>query len=192
MSGRIKLLNYIFLIIFTGCINYSTTKTEAAIFEEKKDLPFHVKIKKVVGASGNDKKTEEIRSLIENIFLDLRKGNSTVLMENIDKEKGIYIDYDAARDYNVFNSELKDSKSFSYAVLFDSKQLNNITKDTNQKSLRYLLLHNSNVFIEIFFEGKGDRAEVKFYLDETPSESFRFNNAVLLLINNKWKIWQLF
>jgi hypothetical protein len=185
-------LIFLFAVSFTGCHNFFQSETESELYKSNGNHVFHVKVKAIKGKTAEDIKTEEVRILIQKVFFDIREGNSNELVNSIDPKLGVYIDYDAPRTYSAFIQDMKNADSFSYAVIFDTEKLQKITKDENQKSVRHLLLKNNSVEVELFFEGDGKRCEVKYHLTETPSESFRFNNSVLILKDKSWKFWQLF
>ncbi len=189
-----RLFRIIPLIVFAANCSALITETEADLYEKNKDKAFSVTARSVLGNAypGENAAPEKLTSLIQEILTGIREGDSAPLLNAVDPETGIYVDYDAHRTFSVFKKEMQDTGSFPYAVLFDSKKLKEITDDRGQKSIRHVLLKNRSVSLEIFLEGSGERAEVKFTADSTPGESFRFNNAVFIFKNDRWVIWQMF
>lgn len=189
-------INKFYIIVFVASASCAVvfTESEKDLYKKNENGRIAVKLSAVRGKSlkepGAD--AESLRMLIEEILNGILKEDSRMLLEAVDPELGVYVDYDAPRTSEVFKNELNNPDTFTYALLFDSAKLRKITKDANQRSIRSILLKNKSVSIEVFLEGEGERSEVRLLLDDTPEENFRFNNPVFLYRGGRWRIWQMF
>jgi len=134
---------------------------------------------------------ESIIKILEKIHEGIISNDLSILTNYVNSEKGIYIDLKAHKSFVEMSNQIKDENSYLNIFFLNTQKLKEITKDSNQISIKDILSGQKHIRIELYFNEKNDECEAKIILQKKKDLDYRLNNPYFIKINKKWYIYRL-
>ena len=170
-----KIFTLLILLSFFQCASYNKT-----VFISKHTNP---KIPK------NDR--AEILHILSELNEMFRQKDLARLPAYVSEKKGLYVDLKALRTHTQLTEEIKNPDSHLNVFFLSTEKLRIKTNDSEQISVRDILLKNRKINTEFFCNDTLNECEVILHLDRTKELNFRLNNPYFIKENGKWYIYRL-
>ena len=137
------------------------------------------------------KDSHEITSILNDIQNGILKDDLSILLNHVNKQKGVYIDLKAHKTYAELKKQIEDPDSYLNTFFLYSDKLKKTTNDSKQVAIKDILSSQKNIKIELFFNETGDECEARIFLERKKKENYRLNNPYFVKIKDKWYIYRL-
>ena len=135
--------------------------------------------------------SKAIVQILESIHHGILNNDLSIILNHVNKEKGIFIDLKAQKTYSELNAQIKDQESYLNTFFLNTDKLKETTNSPDQISIKDILKAQKVINIELFFNKTNDECEVKLNLKKKKNLNYRLNNPYFIKVKNKWYIYRL-
>jgi len=139
----------------------------------------------LVSSSPQTESTKEILQIMDLLVAGVIKKDLSILLDLVDKNKGLYLDLKGLWTYEELKEELKSENSYFKAFFYESNA------EKQRKSVREILLSSEGLTLDFYFESP-ETCEVKIHFAKNKKLAKDLNNPYFIRIKGKWRLYRMF
>lgn len=185
-----KNISIILLLSVAICLSLNMVCASA----EKYDIPMiqardNLADKKIRTETGK-KNSEELTLLMRNLITAIIQKDQKAILDQIDEQKGAFVDIKAQKKKAEVAALLADSQSTLHKVFWDDKALKKENSDSEIASYRTYFSRARKIELDFFYYNE-EECEIRLNWEGRPPSGI-LGNPIYHKISGSWKLVSLF